>query len=88
MQKSLGKFAGGGGDETDLNFDCGGGYADVCIFQNLVSVHLKFVHFILHDYYHQINMDIYVEIFKEEMYRTLQCINRKKRGLMVGKINE
>ena len=64
------------------------GCTNVCIFQNLVSVHLKFVHFILHDYYHQINMDIYVEIFKEEMYRTLQCINRKKRGLMVGKINE
>ena len=34
-----------GGDETDLNFDCGGGYADVCIFQNSQSCTLKWINF-------------------------------------------
>ena len=48
------------------------GYTNVCICQNLISVHLKSVHFIVHDYYHQINMN-----FKQIRIFMLKYLGKK-----------
>lgn len=69
--------------ESVLYLDKDLGYTNVCICQNLVSLHLKFVHFIVCDLYLTRNIDSkqeYTEIFSGELFTsphfTLHCISK------------